>query len=155
MNHKVTAISAVTLCLLFSISPALFANVAALSVSSQINISNDTFKASYPNVQNVGNNVYVVWSESSHGIWFRSSSNAGLTFSTAIPLSPKGGVSQFPLMTANGSNVYVVWAQSLNNVLQIYFAASTNNGSSFSTAKIVDNTPTTADITPVPRVVRQ
>ena len=149
MNHKVTAIIAITLCVLFSLSPALFANVAALGVSSTINISNDSNIASYPNVQSVGNNVYVVWSESSHGILFRSSTNGGLTFSTAVRISPSGGVAQFPLMTANGSNVYVVWAQSLHNILQIYFAASTNNGTTFSPAKIVDNLPNATCITPV------
>jgi hypothetical protein len=149
VHPKVTAIIAIALSLLFSISPALLANVAALGVSSTINISNDSFNASYPNVQNVGNNVYVVWSESSHGIWFRSSSNSGQTFSTAVRISASGGVSQFPLMTANGSNVYVVWAQSVDNILQVYFAASANNGVSFSPAKIVDNEPNATCITPV------
>lgn len=145
-NHGI--VTAALLCVFFSAVPILLASASALSATS-INLSNDSSNASFPNVQNVGNNVYLVWSEGSRGIFFRSSTNGGATFGTPIKISPTGGVAQFPLMTSNGSNIYVTWAQSNNNVLQIYFVASTNNGVSFSPAKIVDNTPNTTDITPV------
>jgi hypothetical protein len=125
-------------------------SVSALSVSPAVNLSNNKINSTYPNVQNVGNNVYVAWSESSHGIWFRMSSNAGSTFGKAIEISPTTGVAQFPLIVALGTDVYVTWAQTISTgVLQIFFAASTNSGGSFSPAKVVDNTPTGTDITPV------
>jgi hypothetical protein len=128
----------------------LVGSVTALSVSPAVNLSNNKIASSYPNVQNVGNNVYVAWSESSHGIWFRMSSNAGATFGKAIEISPTTGVAQFPLIVALGTDVYVTWAQTISTgVLQVFFAASTNNGTSFSAAKVVDNTPTATDITPV------
>lgn len=151
INRRFSAVMAVTLCILLSGMPAFLANATALTVTSSSDLSNDSYNASYPNVQNVGNNVYVVWSEGSHGIWFKSSSNGGASWSGSIRLSSPSGVSQFPLMTANGSNVYVVWSQttSVNGTLQVYFAASTNNGASFSAARIVDNSPNVTDITPV------
>lgn len=119
------------------------------------NLSNDENKAGQANVQNSGSHVYVAWSESSYGISFRSSPNGGVTWdppltSSALRLSVAGGVSQFPLMITNGgSYVYATWAQTLNQVLQVYFTASSNYGASFTTAKVVDNMPTAICITPV------
>ena len=73
-----------------------------------MNLSNDTFNATDPNVQNVGNNVYAVWTEASHGIWFRVSVDGGQAWSSEIRLSPTGeGTPGFPLMTAVGTDVYV------------------------------------------------
>ena len=149
MNRKFRLITASALCVLFSVMPALFASVSALTVTTSVNLSNNTSNASYPNVQNVGNNVYVAWSQGSQGIWFRMSSNGGSSFGTAIRISSSGGTTQFPLIVALGADVYVTWAQTLSGVLQIYFAASTTSGASFGTAKVVDNTPTVGDITPV------
>jgi hypothetical protein len=150
-NHRLGAVLTIALCFLVVGMPSFLASSTALSTVISTNISSDSYNASYPNVQNVGNNVYVVWSEGSHGIWFKSSSNGGSSWSSSLRLSVLGGVAQFPLMTANGSNVYVVWSQttSVNGTLQIYFTASTNNGLTFSTAKIVDNSPNATDITPV------
>jgi len=122
--------------------PSLFASVSAFSTTTGINLSNDTFNATDPNVQNVGSNVYAVWTEASHGVWFRV--NSGGTWSNAIELSPTGGSAGFPLMAAVGTDVYVVWSQSSN----IYFAVSSNSGSSFSSAVVVSKT-TSPNITPV------
>lgn len=150
MSSKMSIKFVITFFMVFSmIALSCAMSSTALDTTYEINLSNDSYNASYPNVQNVGSNVYVAWSEGSHGIWFKSSTDGGLIWGTAIRLSPTGGVAQFPLMTANGSNVYVTWAQSLNNVLQTYFAVSTKNGTSFAAAKVVDNTPTVTCITPV------
>ena len=117
--------------------PVLLASVSALSVSTPMNLSNDSYNATYPNIQNVGNNVYAVWTEEAHGIWFRVSTDGGQVWSSAIRLSPTGnGAPDFPLMTAIGTDVYVVWSQKAS----IYIAASTTSGASFSTAIIVSGT---------------
>ncbi|MDA4129133.1 MAG: glycoside hydrolase [Thaumarchaeota archaeon] len=104
--------------------------------STPKNLSNDFGSAIYPNVQNVGSHVYVVWTEGSGGIMFRSSPDGGSTWSPlltspAMKLSNKGGTTQYPLMSVNGSNVYVVWSQTINKVLQVFEATSNNSGSSF------------------------
>ena len=102
-----------------------------------MNLSNDTFNATDPNVQNVGNNVYAVWTEASHGIWFRVSVDGGQAWSSEIRLSPTGeGTPGFPLMTAVGTDVYVAWSQKGS----IYFAGSTNSGTSFLSAIVVSGT---------------
>lgn len=149
MNKQLTRILSVSALLLLTGTALVATSSAGANPSVAINLSNDSYNATYPNIQNLGSNVYAVWSELSHGIWFRYSIDNGSTWSMADRLSPTGGVAQFPLMTANGSYVYVVWAQSLNNIQQVYFTYSNNSGVSFAAAKIVDNTPNTTDITPV------
>jgi len=125
-----------TTILLFLLSTSI-ASVSAFSATTAINLSNDTFNASFPNVQNVGNQVYAVWSEGSHGIWFKTSSDGGVSWSSAIRLSPTGsgvGSSQFPLMAAVGTDVYVAWSQAGKT---IDFAVSTNSGKSFAPAVVI------------------
>jgi hypothetical protein len=101
-----------------------------------INLSNDGNNASYPWIANVGSRVYVAWTEEDHGILFRMSPDNGSTWYPslnypALDLSTSGGVASYPIVYAVGGDVYVVWSQSVNNELQIFFAGSTNNGSSF------------------------
>jgi len=102
-----------------------------------VNISADSASAQDPNVQNVGTHVYVVWTERSGGIKFRSSPDGGITWNPPltkppIRISNIGGTAQYPLMSANGTNVYVVWAQTIGSSgLQIMEATSTNSGTSF------------------------
>ncbi len=101
-----------------------------------LNMSADSYNAKYPNVAASGSYVYVVWSEGTHGIYIRVSSNYGASFGGALRLSPFGGVASYPVLAANGSYVYVAWAQtpSTNNITLIYFTSSSNYGYSFSTA---------------------
>lgn len=133
-----------------------FAISAQPSFSTPINLSNDSGNAQYPNVQTNGSYVYVTWTESSRGIYFRESSNGGDTWtppttSTALRLSTSGGVASYPLMAAYGNYVYVVWSQTpaASEPAQIYIAVSSNNGVSFSAPAAVDSDPSVAQITPV------
>ena len=113
--------------------------VAQPTFGKSINVSVDSASAQDPNVQSVGNHVYVVWTERSGGIKFRSSVDGGVTWNPpltkpALRISSVGGTAQYPLMSANGSNVYVVWAQSIGGTgLQIMEATSLNSGTSFGT----------------------
>jgi len=113
--------------------------VAQPTFGKSINVSVDSASAQDPNVQNVGNHVYVVWTERSGGIKFRSSMDGGGTWNPPLSkpasrISTVGGTAQYPLMSANGSNVYVVWAQSIGGTgLQIMEATSLNSGTSFGT----------------------
>ena len=124
--------------------------------SSPTNLSNDAFVAKEANVQNSGSNVYVTWTESSRGIYYRSSPDNGAAWTpplsqSAMKLSLKGGTAQYPLMAVFGSNVYVVWSQTNRYAtpLQVYFTESVNFGRDFSRPVVVDVTPSTASVTPV------
>src|SRR5579872_2944164 len=114
-----------------------------LSVSVPVNLSNDTYQAHYPMIASVGSNVYVAWTEESHGIYFRSSSNNGLMWTPSTSLPAKklslngGGSASYPVISANGSNVYVAWPETKSGLGQIFVAASKDNGISFSSPKAV------------------
>lgn len=148
---------AVALILFAGAIPVIFVRSTAASTitfNPAINLSNDGNKAEEPTVSNNGQNVYVAWTEGGKGIFFRESSNGGSTWtppttSTALKLSPKGGTAEFPIMftqyqQVNSGDVYVAWAQTVkqangSNILQIFVAASTNNGKSFTTTQLSDN----------------
>jgi hypothetical protein len=153
-NARYATISAAAFALIFLV--ASIAGAASYAsgptFSTPLNLSNDSNNAQYPMVANSGQHVYVVWTEESHGIFIRASSNGGATWNTALRLNPKGGATSYPVITANGSNVYVVWSQtvpSLGGVYQIYFAGSSNYGTSFSNATIVDTNSSVSSVTPV------
>src|ERR1700719_2298201 len=111
LNKKIVLLSSTTFMLLFlSMNFVVTYASTSLVFSTPVNLSNDSFQAKQPNVQNLGSHVYVAWTESSHGIYFRSSPDNGTTWSPvltspAMKLSLKGGTAQYPLMAAYGSNV--------------------------------------------------
>ena len=118
-----------------------------------INISNNPRDSVYSQVATYKNNTYVVWEEetasdtaptaiadngvsSSHGsanydIFFKKSTDRGLTFSKPINISDDAGFSQHPQIAVSGSNVYLVWTDDTLQNKQILFRMSTDEGSSF------------------------
>ena len=91
--------------------------------------------------------MYVVWRDDTNPdnpeIFFTASNDNGQTFSTPINLSNTTDFSIQPQITAEGNNVYVVWSgvtPDSNNLLNIFFAASNDNGQTFSIqAKNISN----------------
>jgi hypothetical protein len=108
---KLTAILVLASLLGFLLPLGLInAKAATPLFSTPINLSNDQASAQDPNVQNVGNHVYVTWTERTGGIKFRERPDGGVTWSPALNrpalrISNSGGTTQYPLMSANGSNV--------------------------------------------------
>ena len=84
--------------------------------SPAISIGNASANSTNPEVAAVGNNVYVVWSDTNGttgadpDIFFSSSSDNARTFGEPINLSNSNGNSTNPEVTASGNNVYVVWS---------------------------------------------
>ena len=66
--------------ILATFSPVVVLAASAPVFSTPVNLSNDPASAQDPIVQNVGNQVYVAWTERSGGIRFRESPNGGLTW---------------------------------------------------------------------------
>src|SRR5579862_1138588 len=114
----ICSVSIVTVVSLFAI-PVFLSSAQSFTFPSAFNLSNDTYNAQYPMVANTGSNVYVVWTEESHGVYFRLSADGGSYWWPSLTvqglrLSPTGGTTSYPVITANGSNVYVAWSQTLN-----------------------------------------
>ncbi len=81
------------------------------------------------------NNVYVAWLENASPpvVSFRASSDNGSTFAARQTMSGSTGNSFPPQLSAYGANVYVVWRQNVaTGNDDVFFTASTNNGTAFS-----------------------
>ncbi|MDQ4073534.1 MAG: glycoside hydrolase [Thermoproteota archaeon] len=106
-----------------------------LNFASPINLSNNPGDSRSPKIATEGNNVNVVWFDSTSGnfeIFFSRSTDGGRTFSTPIILSNNAGMSSFPQIATNGNNVYVVWIDNTSGNFEIFFSRSTDGGNTFS-----------------------
>ncbi|MGI0091965.1 MAG: hypothetical protein ACREBS_09665 [Nitrososphaerales archaeon] len=148
---RIHILIATSICLLFFIAPLGIVTPAAQAqstpaFSTAVNLSSDTGLAKQPAVANYGQNVYVVWTEGGKGIFFRVSTDGGTswtpsTTSPALKLSNNGGVAQFPVMftqfqQVNTGDVYAAWSQTVNKVLQVFIAASNDNGLTFKAVQL-------------------
>ena len=84
------------------------------------------------------NNVYVTWRDTTpsnttgnYDTFFAVSNNNGQTFGTPINLSNNTGTSEAQQIATVGNNVYVTWQDNTPGNFDIFFAASTDNGQTF------------------------
>lgn len=84
-----------------------------------------------PRIAISGNNVYVVWNETTINgdeIFFSMSSDNGDTFSKPINISVSNIPSTGAGIQVSENNIYIIWSEAG----EIFFSASNNNGISFS-----------------------
>ena len=114
------------------------------------NRNNNTGFSDNPSISVFRNNVYIVWQDGIAGnnfdIFFKASTDNGTTFGTAINLSNNTGFSGYPRLAAYGNNVYIVWQDNTPGNSDILFKASTDNGTTFSTAINLSNNTNTSSL---------
>jgi hypothetical protein len=118
------------------------------SFGTPINLSDNAVISDQPQiVATVDRRVYVVWQDSisdSKEILLRASDNSGTEFGSIKNLSNNGGSSSNPEIAASGSSVYVTWTDNTPGNVEVFFAASTNAGSSFGSTVNLSNTAGTS-----------
>lgn len=113
------------------------------------NLSDNIDESSNPQLAVSGNNVYVVWIDSTkdtpltlyydRNVFFAASSDNGATFGQVVNLSGNASLTSNPRIAASGENVYVAWT---NDYLEdvpldvgspdgLFFTASNNKGVTF------------------------
>jgi hypothetical protein len=109
------------------------------------NLSNNPTLSENPQISSEGNNVYVVWSDTTPGnrdIFFAASYDNGQTFSIlGENISNNTEDSSFPQISTEGNNIYVVWEDDTPGNPETFFAVSNDNGQTFSTPINISNTP--------------
>jgi 3D (Asp-Asp-Asp) domain-containing protein len=78
-----------------------------------------------------GSNRFAVWQDDTPGnneIFFRRSTDNGVTWQSRVNLSNNVGDSHQPLIRVSGSNVYVVWRQVGGSSADIFLRSSSDNG---------------------------
>lgn len=100
--------------------------------SSDYRLTNQMAFSQYPSAAVSGNNVHVVWQDMRDGNWeiyYKRSSNAGISWSSDIRLTNQIASSKYPCVTTNGTIVIITWDdQRDGSADEIYSIRSTNNG---------------------------
>jgi hypothetical protein len=133
----------VLISLLSSIGSYALENQAQASLEINIapqsmNLSQNQNDSVYPQIAAWKNNVYVVWSESTqsftdnnYDIYFKASSDGGITFGKTINLSDNPSFSEHPQIAAVENNVNVVWTDNTSGHKEVLLRMSSNQGTAF------------------------
>jgi hypothetical protein len=110
------------------------------------NLSNDNSDSHNQEIAAFGDKVYVTWLdrdiEDNTRILLRASSDGGATFGQTIEISSVADIGSYPKITAYGDDVYVAWNLIGRGMDEgLYFAKSSDGGSSFGNATKLDDTP--------------
>ncbi len=111
---KVISIIVITLLVMSSFNFTTHASSLTFSTPVKLGAGYD------PNVQSFGSDLYVAWTDRSHGIFFRASDDLGATWNNSIQIGSAGA---YPIISATGNYVYAVWTDGA-----IMYSASFNNG---------------------------
>ena len=110
------------------------------SFSNAVKLNTVIGLSDLPRIAVSGSNVYVVWEDynlaEGLNIFFRVSTDKGVSFSGPVNLSKSTGYSISTPIAVSGSSVYIV--SSVGNI-DIFFRASTDNGASFGSAVNLSN----------------
>jgi hypothetical protein len=114
--------------------------------SNPVSLSEDTRDSYNQEIFAFGDNVYVVWldkahsdSETANNILFKSSADAGATFSQTLTIGNNANDYSFPKLAAYNDQVYAVWNVEGQGSIQssnrdsagLFFVKSSNQGSNF------------------------
>jgi hypothetical protein len=90
-----------------------------------------------------GLNIYAVWDDDTPGnneIYFKKSTDGGLTWESAKRLTNSADLSFRPSIAVNGANIYVTWQEEMTDDSEICFRKSMDGGATWQTAKqLTDN----------------
>ena len=103
-------------------------------------ISSNLGKSVDPEIAVSQDKMYVVWTDETTGngdIYFKTSLDKGITFSSVENLSNNTGSSVSPRIAVSGNNVYVVWTDNTTGNGDVYLKASSDNGLKFKGKKIL------------------
>jgi hypothetical protein len=102
-------------------------------------------------------NIYAVWKDERDGtpdIYFSQSTDGGTSFSPNIKVNDVSTTSGNPSIVVNSlGNIYVTWQDSRNGNYNIYFAKSTDGGSSFDANVRVDDTGVSTSSQTAPYII--
>jgi hypothetical protein len=98
------------------------------------------------NISSNGDYIHVVWTDNRNGldeIYYKRSTNRGLTWGSDIRLTDAPGNSKSPTVAVFGSIVHIVWETDRDggSNWEIYYKRSTNNGLNWSSdTRLTNNT---------------
>ncbi len=115
---------------------------AGVSWEADVQLTIDSAPSDYPSVSVSDSVVNVVWREGRDGNWeiyYKRSTNKGLTWNSDIRLTNNYSDSYNPSVSAAGSIVHVVWYDYRDGGGEIYYKRSSDAGISWGTDKRLTN----------------
>ena len=112
------------------------------SFGSTVNLSNNGADSGSPAVDVSGNNIYVVWDDFTPGstdIFYRKSTDDGVSFGSTVNLSNSIGGSFTPAIAVSGNNVHVAWFDSTFANTDVLYRKSTDRGATFGSTVNLSN----------------
>jgi hypothetical protein len=110
------------------------------SFTDKKNLSVNDGPSIRPKLEINGNNIYVVWEDTSQGnneVFFKRSIDGGSSFGKWINLSNNPKTSTAPDIGSFGNNVYVIWEDSEPFPYSIILKKSTDGGHTFVSKKVI------------------
>ena len=112
-------------------------------------LSNTASSSYMPAVAVSGSVVHVVWYDDTPGNWeiyYKRSTNGGVTWGADTRLTNNSAISQYPTLAVSGSVVHIVWVDSRNGNYEIYYNCSKNGGVKWGKDKRLTKNPYLSDI---------
>lgn len=118
---------------------------------SDVRLTNNSSQSTraYNNARTVdsdGGTLHTVWSDGRDGnyeVYYKKSTNAGLSWGTDTRLTNSAGFSFYPAISVSGNRVMVTWTDDRNGYYDIYFKKSDDAGNSWSPdVRLTNNTST-------------
>ncbi|MCE1164763.1 MAG: T9SS type A sorting domain-containing protein [Bacteroidetes bacterium] len=106
-----------------------------LTWSADIRLTNNWAGSWYPSIAVSGQKIYVVWHDerdsSASNIYFKSSTDDGVTWGADIPLTQRATYSTYPTISVNSAYIHVAWKDERTSNAKIYYRRSTNSGANW------------------------
>ena len=112
---------------------------SGISWGSDIRLTYNNADSQRPYVAASESDVHVVWEDTRDGnyqIYYKRSTDAGVSWGADTPLTNNNDESLFPSITVSGSFVHIVW----NMVNSVQYKCSTNSGLSWRADTLLTNT---------------
>ncbi len=106
-----------------------------VSWAPDVRLTYDSAWSAFPSISSSGAFVHLVWNDDREGnneVYYRHSTDRGLTWSPEAPLSRGSASSEYPSLWSVGSNVHAAWTDTRDGNYEIYYKRSTDNGVNWS-----------------------
>ncbi|MBN8583823.1 MAG: T9SS type A sorting domain-containing protein [Ignavibacteria bacterium] len=102
---------------------------------SDLQLTNQPTSKALPTISSTGSSVHIVWQENRTNdveIYYKRSTDNGVTWESEVRLTNSSGVSQDPIIKAEGSSVNVIWRDTRSGTYEMFYKRSIDGGITWS-----------------------